>query len=371
VSVESILTPRVNANDAEAVMLRWLLEPLDAVSPGQPVCEIETTKANVEVAAEAKGYLFPLVSPGERVRVGQPLALLLPAPDPALASAASVPSSPPASGSTTSTSGGAAPALISESARELMEQHGLSDADFAGRSVVRRADIEEMLAARTRATAPHALDTVEGGENTVVLYGAGRHGLVVLDTIRARGELRPVAFIDDRAKDSIQGIPVFPASRLPELAARGVRFGHVSMGDTAGVTAAVSRMERAGLALVPVIHPSAVVSPLARLGRGVFVGPLVIIGPDAEIGDLCFLNNGASVAHHSVLSTHVILGDGARLGGNVRVGHRTLLGINVTVNKDVAIGDDVTVVSGVAVFSDVPAGMVVRADGKPHKRVNS
>ena len=357
-SVARILTPRVNANDAEAVLVRWLVGTLEAVTSGQPVCEVETTKATVEVQAEAGGFLFPLAAPGDRLRVGQPLALLLPAPDPALAAAATA-AQPGAGGSSL---------LISEAARAAMVRHGLTDADFEGRSVVRTSDVEALAVSRAQASDPAALDGIEGGDDAVLLYGAGRHGLVVLDTIRAATEWRPVAFIDDHATSGIQGVPVFPASRLADLVARGVRHAHVSMGDAGGVAVAIERLERAGLTIVSIVHSSAVVSPLARLGRGVFVGPLVIVGPDAEIGDFTFLNNGCSVAHHCVLSTQVILADGARLGGGVRIGRRSLIGINATVNKDVIIGDEVTVVSGVAVFDNVPNDTVVRADGKAHPR---
>ncbi len=51
-----------------------------------------------------------------------------------------------------------------------------------------------------------------------------------------------------------------------------------------------------------VIHPTAIVSPLAKLGQNVRVGPYSIIGPHVELGDDC------------VLHSHVIIEGCAKIG---------------------------------------------------------
>jgi UDP-N-acetylglucosamine acyltransferase len=43
------------------------------------------------------------------------------------------------------------------------------------------------------------------------------------------------------------------------------------------------------------IHPTAVVDPKARLGRGVQVGPFCYVGPEVELGDGCVLHPHATV----------------------------------------------------------------------------
>ena len=62
------------------------------------------------------------------------------------------------------------------------------------------------------------------------------------------------------------------------------------------------------------IHPTAIVSPNARLGSGVTVGPGVIIGDGCDVGDECVLEP------RSVLERNV------RLAAGVRVGIGTVLG---------------------------------------------
>jgi len=51
-----------------------------------------------------------------------------------------------------------------------------------------------------------------------------------------------------------------------------------------------------------VIHPSAIISPLATLGRNVRVGPYCIIGPHVELGDEC------------VLHSHVVIEGTSKIG---------------------------------------------------------
>lgn len=54
----------------------------------------------------------------------------------------------------------------------------------------------------------------------------------------------------------------------------------------------------------PVIHPSAIVSPLAKIGNNVRIGPFCVIGAGVELGDECVLHS------HVVLESHSKFGRG-------------------------------------------------------------
>ncbi|PSQ34986.1 branched-chain alpha-keto acid dehydrogenase subunit E2 [Halobacteriales archaeon QS_9_70_65] len=63
--------PDVGEGLAEAEIVGWLVEPGDAVSEDQPVAEVETDKAVVEVPAPVNGTVRELLAdPGEMVPVG-------------------------------------------------------------------------------------------------------------------------------------------------------------------------------------------------------------------------------------------------------------------------------------------------------------
>lgn len=48
-----------------------------------------------------------------------------------------------------------------------------------------------------------------------------------------------------------------------------------------------------------VIHPSAIVSPMAKLGKNVLVGPYCVIGANVELGDDCVLHSHVVLEGHS------------------------------------------------------------------------
>jgi len=56
----SIILPKFNMNMDEGVLLRWLRRDGDSVEQGDPLCEVETDKVNMEVEAPADGILCRL-----------------------------------------------------------------------------------------------------------------------------------------------------------------------------------------------------------------------------------------------------------------------------------------------------------------------
>lgn len=82
------------------------------------------------------------------------------------------------------------------------------------------------------------------------------------------------------------------------------------------------------------VHPSAVVSPEARLGQGVEIGPLAVVEADAVIGD------GARIGAHCVVERGAAVGAGTRLAPRVVLGHGCRIGARGIVHSGVVIGAD-------------------------------
>src|ERR1051325_4027437 len=82
----------------------------------------------------------------------------------------------------------------------------------------------------------------------------------------------------------------------------------------------------------PLIHPSAVVEPSARLGAGVAVGAGSYVGRNARIGDRVLIHanvtiyEGVSVGDDSVLHSGAALREGTVVGARVRVHNNAVLG---------------------------------------------
>ncbi|MFZ2052800.1 MAG: UDP-3-O-(3-hydroxymyristoyl)glucosamine N-acyltransferase [Candidatus Aminicenantales bacterium] len=99
----------------------------------------------------------------------------------------------------------------------------------------------------------------------------------------------------------------------------------------------------------PGIHPTAVVSPSARVGKDVAVGALTVIGADVEIGDGTVVFPLVSVYPR------------------VRIGERCIIHSHVSIREDVRVGSRVILHSGGVVGSD-GFGYIKLEDGS-HKKI--
>jgi len=72
-----IKMPDLSANEAEIKITQWLVEPGQHVKRGDPLLEVETDKAVMDVEAIATGVLIETcAAAGENVTVGQIIAVL-------------------------------------------------------------------------------------------------------------------------------------------------------------------------------------------------------------------------------------------------------------------------------------------------------
>lgn len=118
-----------------------------------------------------------------------------------------------------------------------------------------------------------------------------------------------------------------------------------------------------------VIHPSAQVSPLARIGSNVLIMAGVVITSNAVIGDhVCVLPN--TVIHHDVtVGDWSLVGSNVTLAGGVQVGENCYVGSGTSVMHGVCIGAGALVGLGSTVIRPVPAGVTVA--GCPARRLKT
>ncbi|MDX7952093.1 lipoyl domain-containing protein, partial [Lichenihabitans sp. Uapishka_5] len=70
-----VILPRVDMDMATGKISKWLVEPGATVAKGQPLFEIETDKATMEIEAEASGTIRDLAAPGStNIPVGSTVA---------------------------------------------------------------------------------------------------------------------------------------------------------------------------------------------------------------------------------------------------------------------------------------------------------
>jgi UDP-perosamine 4-acetyltransferase len=200
----------------------------------------------------------------------------------------------------------------------------------------------------------------------VIGLGAGGHGKVVLEALLLAGEWEARGVLDPDPTlqgGRVAGVPVLgDDSLLPGLQADGVTGFFVGVGSVGDARLRQRLFAWAlglGLEPVTVVHPRAVVSPSARLGRGVCVLAGAVVNADAHLGDNVIVNTGALVEHDCLLADHAHVATGATLGGGVRVGAGAHIGLGACVREGLCIGAQAIVGAGAVVVAEVMAEVVV------------
>lgn len=120
----------------------------------------------------------------------------------------------------------------------------------------------------------------------------------------------------------------------------------------------VSDIKAAGGKFITIIHPSAVVSPVANIGDGVIIAPFVYVGPFSSIGNNSIINVHSTVGHDASVGNGVIVSPHVDLNGGATVGDYTFIGAGVVVDPRTNIGRYCKLSSGIAVKNDLPDGVL-------------
>ena len=206
----------------------------------------------------------------------------------------------------------------------------------------------------------------------VVVLGSGGHAKVVIEIIQAMGtfDLIGVTTLDPLITDSFFGVPVLGNdSILPKLRKEGVETVAIGIG---GYTNNNIRKEvylnakNLGFNCVAVVHPTAIISPSAKIGEGSVIFPGAIIHTDSVIGNNVIVATGSTIDHDTKISDHVLVSAGVSVGANVQIGESSLLAIGSTVITGMKIGTHCLIAAGAVVVKNVLDGQkIYGVPGKP------
>ena len=147
----------------------------------------------------------------------------------------------------------------------------------------------------------------------MILYGASGHAKVIIDILHAMNDEVSELFDDNDSIETLQDIKV---SKPRETVEKII----ISIGNNAIRKKIVeSNNYNYGLA----IHPTAIISPYAKIGEGTVVMQGGVIQSDVVVGKHCIINTGATVDHECHIEDYVHISPNATLCGNVNVGEES------------------------------------------------
>lgn len=189
---------------------------------------------------------------------------------------------------------------------------------------------------------------------SLAVIGAGGHAKVVADIAEVCG-WEKISLFDDLIISKFYDLKWSVVGTSQDLFKNLNSFSGVVVGIGNNVTRNnfLDQLNDLSAPIVSLVHPGAIVSRYAKVGKGVVIMPNVVVNASTLVGDGVILNTSCSIDHDCLISNLVHICPGVNLSGRVKVGLRSCIGVGSSVKQQVTIGRDVIIGAGSVVVSDI------------------
>ncbi len=358
----ALTIPTTDVNSESATIVRWHVDDRGGVSHGDPVIEVETSKAILDIDAPATGVLLRLCDAGAQVGVKDTLGYVFPTNEALDEYVRSQAAARPAESDHA--------ARITAPARRRADELGV-DIDEIARSTDQLVTTKLVDAFATPTAAADAVELPDAllappGVRRLVLIGGGLGALQILDILVHDDEQQAVAIVDEdrgRFGEQLEGVPVVGGvDRALQLFADGaVDAAVIAVGTSVAARTRLRKAcEDAGLPLANVIDPTVRMCNDVQIGTGNIICAQCHFGVGTIIGDNNLISAHNSFDHHSELGSDITTGPGCVSSGLVKIGDRCRFGMGIFLEPRVTIGAGSQISSGAVVVSSVPPEHAVK-----------
>ena len=107
------------------------------------------------------------------------------------------------------------------------------------------------------------------------------------------------------------------------------------------------------------IHPSSIISPAAKIGKGCAISPQCIIAGDAKIGDFNNLNSGTFISHDCNVGKNNTFGPSVKILGGCTIGNDNYFGSNAVLIPKIKILDKNKIGAGSIIINNFKSNKTI------------
>lgn len=189
----------------------------------------------------------------------------------------------------------------------------------------------------------------------LLIFGAGGHSKVCIETALSAGYTIEAIFDDDNSKEgeTFLDIPIVGGTEklLKEYPPDSYEL-FIAIGNNRMRMEKYEFLKDRGYSFAKLIHPFSFISKTAEIGDNVLIMPGVVVNSMTVISANVILNTGCTVDHECKIMPHVHIAPGVNLAGNVFVGTGSFLGIGSKVIQEIKIGILNIIGAGAVVIRD-------------------
>ncbi len=161
-------------------------------------------------------------------------------------------------------------------------------------------------------------------KENLLIIGAGIYSLVAKEIAESMGCFDRIAFVDDNAKTTPNGLPVIGTSADLKQLRSEFSCAVVAIGNPGVRRHLIEQAEQEySFEIVTLISPRAYVSPSAKVEKGCVVEPMAVVHTEAALDTGCLVSAGAVVNHAAKCGKAVHVDCNAVVPGNITVPSET------------------------------------------------
>ena len=185
---------------------------------------------------------------------------------------------------------------------------------------------------------------------TISIYGSGGHGKVVGEIASLNG-FKIIDFYDDNYK-SIKNFNFTLKGTFGDMIKNKKKYDtfFVAIGDNKIRSVKLKRLIKHKLNITNLIHPTAVISKLVKIDRGICFMANSVVNPGSVIKFGAIINTSASIDHDCSIGKYCHISPNCSLSGKVKVGNYTWIGTGSSVKDEITIGTNCIVGIGSKVY---------------------